>query len=300
MTPARKCLVWIVVVSLFGGSAPVGAAADLSSSFESSSRVAEEEPSASPADSTRPGVQPRAERRLTQSRSGTAAGAIVGGVLGAGLFLLAGAYAEGMCDASDCEDITTPGYVALVLLGGVLGAGAGALLGSFIGSTIPDEKTAAIPSSPPPGRSASIPPANGTIASLTLLAGYSRLAGGSEAEGVHYGARLLSHRSSRLWFGVEAARDVTHPGVSRVVGDLVLRLSPESGRPYLIVDSGWYGWEGGLSLLGAGAGAGIDWFGRDGGSALGIEGRYHWTLQNEDENVNEPFVQVGTTARFSW
>lgn len=104
-------------------------------------------------------------------RTGARAGAIAGGIVGAGLFLVAGAFAEGLCEY-DCGAPGAPGYVALGVVGGALGAGAGALIGAFLGSTV---RPTAVPPKARPTTPARSP--DDEIGSITILGGYAGVGG---------------------------------------------------------------------------------------------------------------------------
>jgi hypothetical protein len=236
---------------------------------------------------------------------------VAGGIIGAGFFLLVGAASEGLCEY-ECSDIEAPGYIGLGFMGALLGAGTGALLGAFFGSTIPLGDPPPAPSGEPrhPGdripsreRTARLSMRDGPpLASITVLAGYADLNGISTGEGgPSYQGRLLSHRGEWIAIGPELGHFATDPGVRfTLTGDVRIGRLDGRSRPYAIGDIGWYSWKDGPSLLGAGAGLGWDWSRPSGGPTYGLEGRYHWTLQNEDEPGNYAFVQVAASARFNW
>jgi hypothetical protein len=136
---------------------------------------------------------------------------------------------------------------------------------------------------------------------MTVFGGWSTLNSDDiDSDGWCGGARLLSHRGDWLQIGAEAGIFNVNGGMYELVGALKPTVTVGSFSPHGIFDIGWHNWTEGPSVLGAGAGGGIEWSPVPGGPAWGLESRYHWTLQNEDEPGNMSFAHVAVTARFNW
>jgi len=227
-------------------------------------------------------------------------GLVAGTLTGLGFGVLLSLYV-----ATEDDDGLSVGEGAVITgVFGALGAGSGLLFGAWAGSLFTRESKDGQPRGTRPTASLAV---SGGYADFTddVYYAYEYPAGyvPVDKQGGFLGrVTLYSHFEPWLAVGAEGGFQTTTPHSWRLAGGV--RLDPFKptlvARPYLAGSLGGNFWEGGESLLSADAGIGVEHPLSDGLSALGLEGRYHWNLQNAVEPGTYSYTSLALTWRHDW
>ncbi|HEX7880314.1 MAG TPA: hypothetical protein VF720_12945, partial [Candidatus Eisenbacteria bacterium] len=113
---------------------------------------------------------------------------------------------------------------------------------------------------------------------------------------------LFSHFEPWLAVGAETGFMTTEPHAWRLAPAVRIDPFPPTlaARPYLAGSIGGSFWENGESLFSSDVGIGVEHPLQQGRSALGVESRYYFNLQNAVESGTYTHVSVALTWRHDW
>jgi hypothetical protein len=244
---------------------------------------AEEPAGTLPAGAPRPADERYPPRAI---KAGAISGLVVGTLVGVGYGLLITAIIE-----IDDDDLSWQEGGVITGILGLGGAASGTLLGAWAGSLFPKEPKDGLP--------------RGTrlVGSFAVSGGGATFLGNDFAEGGFIGrATLYSHFEPWLAVGAETGILTGAPHSWRLAGGV--RIDPfrpdRIARPYLAGSIGGNFWESGENLLSADAGIGVEHPYDNGRSAVGLEGRYHWNLQNAVAPGTYEYASLALTWRNDW
>jgi len=216
--------------------------------------------------------------------SGAKYGLVSGAVAGVGFGLLIVALFELLDD----DDLTLGEQALVTGYFGLNGAAGGGILGAWLGSLVSKDPTDGLPRGTRP------------IRSLALTGGYADFTTRDDTEGGFQGrATLYSHFEPWLAVGAEYGILTGSPHSWRLAAGVRVDPFPvtQTVRPYLAGSVGGNFWQVGESLLSGDAGVGVELPFKAGRSAVGLEGRYHFNLQNAVEPGTYRYASVGLTWR---
>lgn len=216
--------------------------------------------------------------------AGAKYGLVVGTIVGAA----AGVLAVLIFEIEDDDDLSLGTKATVISFLGLTGAATGGLLGAWTGSLISRN--------PKDGQPRGTLP----IRSLALTGGYADFTATDQTDGGFQGrATLYSHFEPWLAVGAEYGLLTGSPHCWRLAAGVRVDPFPmtQTVRPYLAGSIGGNFWQGSENLLSADAGIGIELPYKRGRSAVGLEARYHFNLQNAVEPGTYRYASIGLTWR---
>jgi len=216
--------------------------------------------------------------------TGAKAGLVAGAAAGIGFGVLVSLYA----DAEDDDGLLLGEQAIITGFFGLAGAAGGGLLGAWLGSLISKDPKDGLPRGTRPLRS------------VALTGGYADFTDRDDATGGFQGrAALYSHFEPWLAVGAEYGLLTGSPHCWRLAAGVRVDPFPatQTVRPYLAGSIGGNFWQGDETLLSGDVGAGVELPYKRGLSALGLEGRYHFNLQNAVEPGTYTYTSIGLTWR---